>query len=462
MTGRILIADEVSTNRIILKVKLSAASYGVTQAGTGTAVLDALTDDLPDLIILDIDLPDIDGITLCRKIRNNPATTDIPVIIVSARTDTDTRLAALRAGAEEFLPKPLDEMVLLARVRNLIRSRALSEELKLREGTATRLGFAEAALPFARAERIMLVAKRPDIALGWRRSIEANISADIEVVPYEQLLDAIGHSQRGPDLLMIPASLKSGASGLILLAELRSRAQTRHSAIVVVHDDADLYSTIAALDMGADDVLAASCGGTEMALRLRRQLDRKADADRLRATVEDGLKLAMVDPLTGLFNRRYALPQLARIAARAATEGRPFAVMVLDIDRFKTVNDRHGHFAGDAVLREVARRIKDNLRSVDLVARVGGEEFLVAMPDTDLAAAQVAAERLRAVIGQTCVDLPGRADPLQVTLSIGVAIGGLPDRSSDTVDTLVDCADQALLWSKSKGRNQVRFGPTAA
>ncbi len=98
MTGRILIADDVATNRIIMKVKLSAASYGVVQADSGDAVLAALTDDLPDLIILDVDLPDIDGITLCRKIRENPATTDIPVIIVSSRTDPDTRLAALRAG----------------------------------------------------------------------------------------------------------------------------------------------------------------------------------------------------------------------------------------------------------------------------------------------------------------------------------------------------------------------------
>ena len=115
MTGRILIADDVATNRIIMKVKLSAASYGVVQAASGAAVLAALTDDLPDLILLDVGLPDIDGITLCRKIRENPATTDIPIIVVSSRTDAETRLAALRAGAEEFLPKPLDEMILLAR-----------------------------------------------------------------------------------------------------------------------------------------------------------------------------------------------------------------------------------------------------------------------------------------------------------------------------------------------------------
>ena len=184
-----------------------------------------------------------------------------------------------------------------------------------------------------------------------------------------------------------------------------------------------------------------------MALRIRRQLDRKAQADRLRATVEDGLKLAMTDPLTGLFNRRYALPHLSRIAARALAENRPFAVMVLDIDRFKLVNDQYGHAAGDTVLREVALRVKDNLRSVDLVARFGGEEFLVAMPDTDLTSARLAAERLRAVVENTPVTLPNGTGQVQVTLSIGVAIGGLPDVEKETVERLVDCADQALLWS---------------
>ncbi len=462
MSGRILIADSVATNRIIMKVKLSAASYGVVQAETAASVLNSLEEDLPDLFIIDVDLPDLDGITLCRKIREDPATTDIPLIIVSTRTDSPTRLAALRAGADEFLPKPLDEMILLARVRNLIRSRALSEELKLREGTAARLGFAEPVTAFTRPERVLLVARRPDIALGWRRSIEGRVSAEIEVMPYEQLLDSTSKSREKPDLIVIPAGLKSGASGLILLAELRSRAETRHAAILVVHDDGDLFSAIAALDMGADDVLTASCDATEMSLRIRRQLDRKAQADRLRATVEDGLKLAMTDPLTGLFNRRYALPHLSRMAKRALAESRPFAVMVLDVDRFKRVNDRHGHAAGDAVLREIARRIKDKLRSVDLVARLGGEEFLVAMPDTDIDAARVAAERLRKVIENAPVmlqHLPSKG--VAVTVSIGVAIGGTPD-GTENVERLVDCADRALLWAKSGGRNQVTFGQSAA
>ena len=462
MSGRILIADDVATNRIIMKVKLSAASYSVLQADSADAVSAMLSHDLPDLIILDVGLPDIDGITLCRKIKEHSGTTDIPVIVVSSATDAETRLAALRAGAEEFLPKPLDEMILLARVRNLIRARALAEELKLREGTAAKLGFAEAPAGFAKGERVILVGRRPDIALGWRRAIDGRVSARIEVLPVEQLLDTLGKARSGPDLLVIPAGLKSGASGLILLAELRSRAETRHSAILVVHDDEDLFSAITALDMGADDVLGAGCDPAEMAIRIGRQLARKAQADRLRATVEDGLRLAMTDPLTGLFNRRYALPHLSRMAARALAEDRPFAVMVLDIDRFKQVNDIHGHAAGDAVLTEVASRIKTNLRGVDLVARFGGEEFLVAMPDTGLASARTAAERLRAVVERTPVKLPGKAGKVSVTLSIGVAIGGQPAEAGKPVENLVDCADRALLWAKSGGRNKVTIGQTAA
>ncbi len=149
--------------------------------------------------------------------------------------------------------------------------------------------------------------------------------------------------------------------------------------------------------MGANEVIDNAIPPVEFSFRLMRQLQRKKKADRLRDTLKDGLLMAVTGPLSGLLNRRYAFPHMARIAKRSNASGSPFAVMVLDLDRFKRINDGFGHGAGDQVQKEIANRLKANVRSVDLIARIGGEEFLVVMPDTGIDAARIAAERLRGV-----------------------------------------------------------------
>jgi len=460
MSGRILIADCVATNRIVMNVKLSAASYDVIQAESGSQVLELAFENPPDLLILDMELGNPDGIETCLKLRENLATQAIPVILVSAECTTENRLAALSAGADEFLSKPLDEVNLLARVRNLLRARVVGEELERRQGTALELGFAEPAPVFARPERIALVATDPETAVSWRNNIKTDFSCPIDVLPKEQVLNSIGRDASPPDVIVLSADSDIRPGGLTLLAELRSRNATRHAAIIVVHDQDDQQSGVTALDMGANDLLTTQCDAKEMVLRIRSQLSRKQQADRLRETVEDNLRLAMIDPLTGLFNRRYALPHLSRVAARARTKDRSFAVMVLDLDYFKRINDTYGHSAGDAVLVEVSNRIKNNLRSVDLVSRIGGEEFLVVMPDTDLSEARSAAERLRRVTAEAPVCLPNRKKEIAVTLSIGVSLGGTGGQYETPVQTLVDQADRALMGAKSEGRNQVTIGKT--
>ena len=217
-----------------------------------------------------------------------------------------------------------------------------------------------------------------------------------------------------------------------------------------------------ALDLGANDILSEGFLPAELAIRIRTQLRRKADSDRLRASVEDGLRLAVTDHLTGLYNRRYALAHLQRIAEAGRASGRAFAVMVADVDRFKAVNDTWGHAAGDAVLAEIAARLRDNLRPGDMVARIGGEEFLITMPDTGYVAAATAADRLRRVVSAEEIPIPGKPGGLTATISIGVSVsqpGMVPEAS---VTDLIERADCALLAAKSEGRNQVSLSRPAA
>jgi two-component system cell cycle response regulator len=265
-----------------------------------------------------------------------------------------------------------------------------------------------------------------------------------------------------PDIFVIETDLSDPMGGLRLMSELRSRSQTRHAAICIIKAGASGTDNAIAYDLGANDLVQADVDPRELGIRLTRLLHRKREADRLRASVRDGLRLAVIDPLTGLYNRRYAVSQLAKIAQSAGEAGTPFAVMVVDLDRFKSVNDQHGHPAGDAVLVEVARRLATNLRNGDLLARIGGEEFLIALPGTDLSKAGPIAERLCKSIQERPVVLPGLGN-IDLTASIGLAIcdAGRP-MVKEQVTEVIDRADQALLIAKSGGRNQVTISKTAA
>jgi len=467
MSRRILIVDDVATNRIVMKVRLGEAHYEVLQAADGRSALSAAHGDHPDLILLDMMLPDMTGPDLCRKLKAHPDTSNIPLIVVTAARSAEAKMAALEAGADEFLAKPLDEMILLARVRSLLRARETADELALRNGTRRALGFSEASESFVAPGTVALIAAEPRISRNWRVALEP-LAAD-RLVPMSRA-EALAPPQGtpAPDMYVIDTELSPDRGGLRLLSELRARSETRNAAILVVVPEGARDTAAMALDLGANDLITVPVDPQELALRIRTQLKHKRQTDRLRATLESGLRLAVIDPLTGLFNRRYALPHLARIAMRAAETGRSYAVMLVDVDRFKGVNDTYGHAAGDAVLMEIAHRLRETVRAVDLVARIGGEEFMVALPDANAEDARVIAERLRVVIERQPVDLPAAAGRLGVTVSVGVAIAQGPrlDASDQDVDAeirvLMDQADRALYGAKASGRNMVEISRSAA
>ncbi len=461
MAGRILIVDAIATNRIVMKVKLSAAHYHVLQAGTGAEALEIATRELPDLILLDIDLPDMAGAALIEELRGAPATQRIPLIAVTGAKEARQTLAVLSAGADEFLSKPLDDLMLLARVRSLLRARDAEDELRLRDGTSRALGFAEGETDYAAPARIALIAPTRPRAEAWKTALAPRLRHRLQVMTKTSALEQDG-PRSAPDVYLISAHLSRPEEGLQLLTDLRSRAHTRHSAIVMVLPENARRLSAMALDLGANDLISEAFDAEELTQRLEMQVRRKRQADRLRARVKDGLRAAVTDPLTGLYNRRYAMPHLTRIAERAQSTDKSFAVMLLDLDRFKSVNDVYGHASGDAVLVDVAGRLRDNVRAVDLVARIGGEEFLVAMPDTTLNDAKGAANRLCRLIDRTPVALPGGAGEISVSVSIGLAMGGGGLAPEQEIDRLMALADRALYGAKSDGRNQVIVDQSAA
>jgi two-component system cell cycle response regulator len=459
MTGRILVVDDVATNRIVMKVKLAAACYAVEQADCGTAALEAARDVSPDLILLDVVMPDMSGLEVCRRLKADPATADIPVILITALSDRASKMAGLEAGADDFLTKPVDEVTLLARVRSLLRARDTARELKQRGETAP--GFAEAAAGFAAREkpgRIALIASGPKGAVLWKTALDDRVGGEVSILPRDAALGSFGEEAVDvPDVFVIAADLTQRNEGLRLLSDLRSRPATRHAATVMILPEGDSERAAIALDLGAHDILYDPFDAQELALRIRAQLGRKRQADRLRASLRVELEMAVTDSLTGLHNRRKGLFELDRMLA-VETSG--IAVMLLDIDHFKQVNDTHGHSVGDRVLSIMARRLRGQLRAEDLLARIGGEEFLVALPDCDRATALACAERLRAAVADQGFAVGGTQTPLSITLSVGIALSA--PGSAETAQSLIDRADAALYGAKAHGRDQVTLSPMSA
>lgn len=456
MPARLLIVDDLSANRILLKSKLAAACYEVIQAEDGVTALRVARQQQTDLILVDMGVPDMDGIAVCQRLRADPSTRTLPVI-VTAPAESEDRLRALAAGADDFIRRPFNDQLLLARIRSLLRAREEEVELSLRELTGKALGLAEDMAEFEHPAQIALVSADPRVAQGWRDGVAPLLRHRLHV------LDPLATRQNQPlpmDVFVIEAPAERPEEGLRLIADLRSRSVARNAAMCLILPPEETAAAAMALDLGANDALTHPLDPRELALRIETLVRRKRLADRLRNTLRDGARAALRDPLTGTYNRRYVLPHLARLAERLRKGGRSFVVMALDIDRFKTVNDRWGHPAGDAVLREVASRLQDNLRGADTLARIGGEEFLILMPDTGPAQGRRAAERLCRIIESRPMTLPNGRTEVPITLSIGLAIG--KRGRTETAERLIEQADRALMQAKAFGRNCVTVGRHAA
>jgi two-component system cell cycle response regulator len=455
MAGRILIVDDVATNRIVMKVKLAAACYEVEQARNGAEALQMARECKPDLVLLDIMMPDMSGVEVCRALKADSKTASIPVVLITALSDHDAKMEGLEAGADDFLIKPVEEVTLLARVRSLLRARDVVREWQASDDNAAAYGFAEDASGFSAKTvpgKIALVAPGARGAILWKAAIDDRIGGDVRIIPREAALsEASSDLGQGTDVFVISVDLTQRNEGLRLLSDLGSRTGTRHAATVMILPEGDTERAAIALDLGASDVLHEPFDAKELAIRIAAQVDRKRQSDRMRAGVRAGLEAAVPDPLTGLHNRRYAIPQLERLLSAS---GSGPAVMMLDLDHFKQVNDTHGHIAGDAILAQVAHRLQAELRARDLLARIGGEEFLIGLSVIDHSDAMECAERLCRAIGGRLFDIGGPS-PVRVTASVGLAY---PDRKSNrliTPEMLMHEADMALYRAKSHGRNQV-------
>ena len=305
--SKILIVDDLSVNVQLQKTVLSAKGYEVAVARNGLEALQKVELDPPDLILLDIMMPTMDGFEVCKRLKNNEGTRFIPIIIVTALDEVEDKIKGIEAGADDFIIKPFNKHELLARVKSLLRIKHLHDQLedKVRE---------------------------------------------------------------------------------LVQAQKRLR------------------------------------------------------------------ELAITDGLTDLFNYRYFKEQLIHEIDRAKRHNLHFSLIMLDIDHFKKYNDTHGHLAGDAVLKNMAVLLRQNVRKNDIAARYGGEEFALVLIETNKTAARFVANKLKKLVADYPFSFRESQPNGKLTISMGVAT--YPDDGT-SYQKLVDIADKRLYQAKRLGRNKV-------
>jgi two-component system cell cycle response regulator len=448
MTARILVVDDIPANVKLLEAKLSAEYYEVLTAASGQECLDVARAKIPDLILLDIMMPGMDGFEVCTHLKGEDATAHIPVIMVTALSEISDRVKGLEAGADDFLSKPVNDTALFARVRSLLRLKMMMDELRVRQETSGQLGIMETDEGENGDNARVLVIENSEFTARRVASYLEEAGHLAERVQTSQ--DGLTRARAEDFDLIIVGIEVDGEDGLRLCSQLRSQEESRHVPQLMLLEDTDMPRLAKGLDLGVSDYIVKPLDRGELLARVRTQVRRRRYHERLRMRIQKSVSMAFTDPLTGLFNRRYLTTHLDRKLLDIGQNGKPVSVAIFDVDLFKEVNDTYGHGPGDEVLKLLATVATNNLRSIDLVARYGGEEFVVVMPETTREQAGKIIERLRKRVAQTDFPIDEGAKTLSLTISIGVATTDNPD---DMAEDVLERADAALYDAKHAGRN---------
>ncbi|MBF0451236.1 MAG: response regulator [Candidatus Magnetomorum sp.] len=450
---KILIVDDERLNVKMLERQLKEYNYEILSAYCGEDALDLARNELPDLIILDIMMPGIDGFEVTRDIRSDKMTADIPIILLTVLDSKEDRIRGLNIGADDFLNKPIMFEELLARVRSLLRLKAFHEQVK---------GYKKIRQSFFPPDCVTQKDPQSDddtllILVQQSDDTDENIDQWIEGSPFDiirqrdipKTLSIINNKHISVVLIDDSVSKKDVH---YLCQSIRNVAHQKNTQIVFLSGAENLDQYIDDNIHCPDDFVVKPFSASELNARLMVMSKKKKRLDSLSHRFENALHAAMTDPLTTLYNKNYFYHFLDKEVRRVKRHKTPLAIMMIDIDNFKAINDQYGHLIGDIILKDTAQLIKKCIREVDMAARFGGEEFTVILPYTDEAGAIIVGERIKNAVAQYIYEYPGSDTTYHITVSIGIVIC-----QNHPLDgkTMVQMADDLMYQSKHKGKNLV-------
>lgn len=468
----LIVDDDESLNRSLVSI-LGNEGYRLSSRPTAADLIDILDRDAVDLLILDLGLPDVDGLSALELIKRHPAHRDIPILILSGAPASDVSAEAIGLGAADFVAKPFRLKDLLARIEGQLRTgRALFEarERANTEGTLAEIleVIAAATSP---AEIFQILVRR--LAAGLRISrcsvVLDDDNGETGTVVAASESPTLRHLtielRRYPELLgpMVTQShlLINDVQSDPLFASVRELwriegrlVPTTSVGTVPFRIQGKRAAACFLRTAGNDTPLAeADLDFVERVIRAATPaLDRTYDFEEAIRRQDEMRQLAETDPLTGLFNRRAFGERLDRELSRAVKANTVLSALMLDIDHFKALNDTYGHALGDRVLVQLTELFRREQRAMDVLARMGGEEFVVLLPETGIRGARIYAERILRKVNAAV--LGTSEHPVQITVSIGIAT--FPDERVTDPDSLLRLADVNLLRAKADGRNRYR------
>jgi two-component system, cell cycle response regulator len=450
MTARVLVVDDIDFNVKLLDTKLKQEYYTVFVAYNGKEALVKAKETQPDIILMDIMMPEMDGFDATKILKADPDLGHIPIIMVTALNAQEDKVKGLECGADDFLTKPINDTALFARLRSLVRMKVMLDELRLRDKTSKELGVAQDKVDKRNSLEGANVLLIEDDVIQVEKIKKRLFNNKINVDVAETLEKIISSLDQKDYSLIIVSTLLLSTDGLRLCSELRSHDKARNVPILIIVDENDERTLHKGLEMGVNDYLVSPVDLNELMARCTTQIRRKNYQDQLKDNYLATVTQSVTDGLTGLHNRRYFDTHFANMVSQAQSLGRNLSVIMVDIDHFKKVNDDYGHQAGDAVLKEVSRRLELGIRTSDMSSRFGGEEFVIVLPETNGESAGYVAERLRMIIEDVEFAIP--VEPKQITCTASFGVASL--RPGDTAEGLIKRADTCLYKAKESGRNK--------
>ncbi|QRK12646.1 diguanylate cyclase [Archangium violaceum] len=446
-TGRVLLVDDSPIALEAIGSRLQESGLDVVMTTSPREALGLATDGSQpfDLLILDVMMPEMNGHELTRRLRGNSRTSNTPILLLTSLDSTDDRVNGLVSGADDFFTKTAPDAEMLARVRSFISLGKMRAQLQAQHEAMARV-MREPEAPTPPLARVEIIHHMPVVSERLARALRGSpVGGEFQLTqrsPEQRMLTS------DADLLVVsyPIALE-GDQPLLKRFGFDEEAP----AVLVVDETESTSRRVIAFDAGADDYLTLQTPMAELAARLGSALRRQRRQRQLRTSRDRAMLVAVTDPLTGLYNRAYFHEALGVEFRRAQRYKHPMSLVLLDLDHFKQVNDTLGHTAGDEALREVSKRLRQTARSTDVVARHGGEEFAMILPETDLEHGLIAAERFRAAVDGALVR-GARGGSRTLTISAGV--GCFPVHST-SITELVELTDAALYNAKRTGRNRV-------
>ena len=439
---RILIVDDEPLNVKLFAAILSSDSHDIIRAYNGEQALTKVNEECPDLILLDIMMPGMDGFEVTRRLKGSFETKDIPIILITAFDVVDYKVIGHEAGADEFLNKPIKAPELKSRVKSLLRTKEYQDKLKLQKQPES-----DKSYDSKEKNRHGENASSSVLLVFEEEKYAESIKIFLRGQPYQVIVektakDAIALSnQRQLDLILLDAMLQ-GEECFEICRHLKESEKTANTQILMVADAEYLENKYEQFELWADDFLIKPIYLHELRARVKALLKKKTFLNRLYAGAEGSVHSAITDSLSGLANDSYFRYFLEHEIKRSLRDSSPIALIMMELKDVKYNPNWVGHLAGEEFLKDIGTLIKENIRDVDIGARCKKKQFAIVLANTDKAGAVIVAERLKGKIKNHFSKSTENISAKSPVLNIGIAV--YPS-DADSMELLIHQAEKELL-----------------